>query len=84
MPVVLSQRVVREYSRYLDREGVIYHYPRQYRGRINDFDRFVYYRPATDAPPDERSTYIGHGVLGVSIEDWARAGHWFADIARGL
>jgi hypothetical protein len=81
MPVVLSQRTWHGDPKYLDREGVIYHYPRQYRGRINDFDRFLYYRPAAGAAPEEASTYVGHGVLGMSIEDWARAGHWFVDIA---
>lgn len=81
MPVVLSQRTWHGDPKYLDREGVIYHYPRQYRSRINDFDRFIYYRPAAGAAPEEASTYVGHGVLGVSIEDWARAGHWFVDIA---
>ena len=56
MPVVLSQRTWRADAdpQYLDREGVIYHYPRQYRGRINDFDRFIYYRPATGALEGER------------------------------
>ncbi|MGC1381511.1 MAG: hypothetical protein WA814_10885 [Candidatus Baltobacteraceae bacterium] len=81
MPVVLSQRTWRGDPKYLDREGVIYHYPRQYRGRITDFDRFIYYRPATGAAEQERSTYFGHGVLGVSIEDWARHDHYYADIA---
>jgi hypothetical protein len=81
MPVVLSQRTWHGDPKYLDREGVIYHYPRQYRGRINDFDRFIYYRPAMGALEGERSTYIGHGVLGVSIEDWARPNHWFVDVA---
>jgi hypothetical protein len=81
MPVVLSQRTWHNDPKYLDREGVIYHYPRQYRGRINDFDRFLYYRPAAGAPPQEASTYIGHGVLGISVEDWARAGHWYIDVA---
>jgi hypothetical protein len=80
VPVVLSQRTWHGDPKYLDREGVIYHYPHQYRTRINDFDRFIYYRPATGASELERSTYIGHGVLGVSIEDWARAGHYFVDI----
>lgn len=81
MPVVLSQRTWHDDAKYLDREGVIYHYPRQYRGRINDFDRFIYYRPATGAPIEERSTYIGHGVLGVSYEDWARFDHYYVNIA---
>ena len=81
MPVVLSQRTWHGDAKYLDREGVIYHYPRQYRSRINDFDRFIYYRPAAGAAPEEASTYVGHGVLGVSTEDWARAGYWFVDVA---
>ncbi len=83
MPVVLSQRTWRTDAdpKYLDREGVIYHYPRQYRGRINDFDRFIYYRPATGASEGERLTYIGHGVLAASFEDWARPNHWFVDVA---
>jgi hypothetical protein len=80
MPVVLSQRTWHGDPKYLDREGVIYHYPRQYRSRINDFDKFVYYRPATGAAPEEASTYIGHGVLGLSYEDWATEGHWFVNI----
>ena len=81
MPVVLSQRTWHDDPKYLDREGVIYHYPRQYRGRINDFDRFIYYRPATGASAEERSTYIGHGVLGTSFEDWARSDHYFMNVA---
>ena len=81
MPVVLSQRTWHGDPKYLDREGVIYHYPRQYRGRINDFDRFIYYRPAKGASEEERSTYVGHGVLGDSFEDWAHAQHWFVNIA---
>lgn len=81
MPVVLSQRTWHGDPKYLDREGVIYHYPRQYRGRINDFDRFLYYRPAAGAVPEEASTYIGHGVLGTSFEDWARSDHWYVPIA---
>lgn len=81
MPVVLSQRTWHDDPKYLDREGVIYHYPRQYRGRINDFDRFIYYRPATGAPLEERSTYIGHGVLGASFVDFNRPDHYFMPIA---
>ena len=80
MPVVLSQRTWHDDPKYLDREGVIYHYPRQYRGRINDFDRFIYYRPATGAPEHERSCYIGHGVLGLSFPDWAKPDHYFVNV----
>ncbi|HEV3092351.1 MAG TPA: hypothetical protein VGX91_13000 [Candidatus Cybelea sp.] len=81
MPVVLSQRTWDGEQKYLDREGVIYHYPRQYRARIGDFEKFIYYRPAQGATEEERSTYVGHGVLGASYEDWARPNHWFVDIA---
>lgn len=81
MPVVLSQRTWHGDPKYLDREGVIYHYPRQYRGRINDFDKFIYYRPAQGAVEEQRSTYIGHGVLGLSYEDWAHANHFFVNVA---
>jgi hypothetical protein len=82
VPVVLSQRTWHsDGAKYLDREGVIYHYPRQYRGRISDFDRFIYYRPAMGAAVEERSTYIGHGVLGLSYGDWARTDHYFVNIA---
>lgn len=81
MPVILSQRTWHDDPKYLDREGVIYHYPRQYRSRINDFDRFIYYRPATGAPIEERSMYIGHGVLGASFVDFNRPDHYFMPIA---
>lgn len=81
MPVVLSQRTWQGDPKYLDREGVIYHYPRQYRGRINDFERFIYYRPAAGAMPSEASTYVGHGVLGASFEDFAHQHHWYVPIA---
>lgn len=81
MPAVLTQRTWHGDPKYLDREGVIYHYPRQYRGRISDFDRFVYYRPANGAAHGEAKTYVGHGILGTSFEDWGRPGHWFTDIA---
>ncbi|GEM_PF-4693990 len=56
MPLVLSQRTWHGDPKYLDREGVIYHFPKQYRSRINDFDRFVYYRPATGA--SRRSVHV--------------------------
>jgi hypothetical protein len=81
MPIVLSQRTWHENPTYLDREGVIYHYPPQYRTRLSAYDRFIYYRPADGAVPEERSTYFGHGVLGVPFEDPHRAGYWFAPIA---
>ncbi len=81
MPVVLSQRTWHADPKYLDREGVIYHYPRQYRGRINDYDRFIYYRPAAGADASEASSYIGHGVLGAAFEDFGRPAHWWMPIA---
>ena len=81
MPVVLSQRTWHNDPKYLDREGVIYHYPPQYRSRINAYDRFIYYRPATGASPEERSTYIGHGLLGNPFSDPHREGFWYVPIA---
>jgi len=81
MPIVLSQRTWHENPKYLDREGVIYHYPPQYRTRLNAYDRFIYYRPADGAAPEERSTYFGHGVLGVPFEDPHRARYWYVPIA---
>jgi hypothetical protein len=81
MPIVLNQRAWHPDPRYLDREWVIYHYPRQYRTRITPYDRFIYYRPATGALPEERSTYFGHGVLGVPFEDSHRADHFFVPIS---
>ncbi|HYL27159.1 MAG TPA: hypothetical protein VEW74_04935 [Candidatus Nitrosotalea sp.] len=80
MPVVLSQRTWHDDPKYLDREGVIYHYPRQYRSRINDYDRFIYYRPAKGAELAEQSTYIGHGILGVAFADFNRPDHSFMPI----
>ena len=81
MPVVLSQRTWHDDPKYLDREGVIYHYPPQYRTRINAYDRFIYYRPATGASPEERSSYIGHGLLGNPFQDPHREGYWYVPIA---
>jgi len=81
VPIVLNQRTWHDDPKYLDREGVIYHYPSQYRSRIRDFDRFIYYRPAAGATPEEASTYIGHGVLGLSFEDFARPNHSYVNVA---
>jgi len=81
MPIVLNQRAWHPDPRYLDREWVIYHYPRQYRTRITPYDRFIYYRPAKGALPEERSTYFGHGVLGVPFEDPHRSDHSYVPIA---
>ncbi|HVS47253.1 MAG TPA: hypothetical protein VMS32_11410 [Verrucomicrobiae bacterium] len=81
MPVVLSQRTWHDDPKYLDREGVIYHYPRQYRSRIGDYEKFIYYRPADGASAEEASTYIGHGVLGASFDDPFRSDHSYVPIA---
>lgn len=70
MPVVLSQRTWHGDPKYLDREGVIYHFARQFRNRINDFDRFVYYRPAAGA-----STYIGTESCERPLKTAPNAGH---------
>jgi hypothetical protein len=81
MPVILSQRTWHDDPKYLDREGVIYHSPPQYRTRVNAYDRFIYYRPATGASPEERSTYIGHGLLGDPFPDPNLDRYWYVPIA---
>jgi len=79
--IVLNQRSWHPNPLYLDREWVIYHYPLQYRTRITPYERFIYYRPAEGASAPERSTYFGHGVLGVPFEDPHRGDRLFAPIA---
>ena len=81
MPIVLNQQAWHPAPRYLDREWVIYHYPRRYRSNITPYERFIYYRPATFALREERSTYFGHGVLGVPFEDPFRSDHSYVPIA---
>jgi hypothetical protein len=68
VPVVLQQHFLQADRAYADVEGVLYHYPRQYFGRVTPFEPFIYYRPLGKAAarPDSLH-YFGHGVMG---EPW--------------
>lgn len=83
MPLVLSQHFSALDRRYQDVEGALYHYPRQYFGRVAPFSRFVYYRPASrsNRRSDER-TYFGHGVLGTPYPDPNDQSLRFVDIIQ--
>lgn len=70
MPVVLSQIFSPTDRVYKDAEWSLYHYPKQYFGRITPYDRFVYYRPhGKRARRDDSSHYFGHGILGRPHDD---------------
>lgn len=67
--LVLTQKP-HGFSRYNDVEGVIYHFPKRYLRLLNTpLTRFVYYRPAEGAAPNERCRYIGHGIIGEYFQD---------------
>ena len=86
MPLILTQHYLRDFNRYLDREGVIYHFPKIYlplvRRLIDEFGdrRFLYQRPVKGAPSGQAGTYFGYGYLGDPTPDPQNAGHWFVEI----
>jgi hypothetical protein len=86
VPLILTQHASRDLNRYLDREGVIYHFPRVYLPLVNQVlvtagdQRFVYQRPTKGAPPGQAGTYFGHGFLGRPYEDTQTPGHYFMDV----
>lgn len=86
MPLILTQHYLRDFNRYLDREGVIYHFPKVYLPLVNRYideigdRRFLYQRPVKGAPPGQAGTYFGYGCLGDPVPDTQNAGHWFVDI----
>lgn len=80
--VVLMQRAWADDPKYLDAEGVIYHYPTQYFGVITGFERFVYYRPSRGAPKAEASRYIGYGELGGWYPDPKSPTHRYVDVRK--
>ncbi len=84
MPVVLSQHYLASDRRYQDAEFSLYHYPRVYFGRIEAFDRFIYYRPlgGSERRPDSLH-YFGYGRLGQWFPDPARPDHRFVPILSG-
>ena len=87
-PLVLTQHSseARDLNRYLDREGVIYHFPSQYLGvlrrSINELGdrRFVYHRPRRGALGDDAGRYFGYGTLGDPYPDVQNAGRYFVNI----
>jgi hypothetical protein len=76
------QKTWKDDPRYLDVEGVIYHYPAKYYEFIEGFERFVYYRPAAGARGDERSAYVGYGTLGQPFDDPVYPGHRYVPIRQ--
>jgi hypothetical protein len=82
MPVILSQRFIGDEgrSKYLDVEGVIYHYPQVYFKRVLPDDRFIYYRPATGTTTPDAGMYFGHGRLGMPYADPRDGALRFVDI----
>ncbi|MEO6913059.1 MAG: hypothetical protein ABI182_03435 [Candidatus Baltobacteraceae bacterium] len=86
MPLILTQHASRDLNRYLDREGLIYHFPAQYLPVVNRTlveagdRRFLYQRPVREAPVGEAGTYFGHGILSEPYRDEATPGHYWIDI----
>lgn len=84
MPLVLMQRAWRDDPKYKDTEFSIYHYPRQYFSLIQGGEKFVYYRPAREAPAGQASTYFGCGELGDWFTDPNDATQRFVDIRKPI
>lgn len=88
MPLVLTQHSseARDLNRYLDREGVIYHFPSQYlaalRRSIDELGdrRFIYHRPRRGTTGEDAGRYFGYGTLGDPYPDVQNAGRYFVNI----
>ncbi len=86
MPLILTQHYLRDFNRYLDREGVIYHFPKIYLPLVKRLvdevgdRRFLYQRPVKGAPHGEGGTYFGYGSLGDPYPDTQNPGHSFVEI----
>jgi hypothetical protein len=86
MPLILTQHASRDLHRYLDREGVIYHFPSQYLPIVNRAvveagdRRFLYQRPIQGAPVGEGATYFGHGKVSDPYPDVSTPGHYWLDV----
>lgn len=84
MPVILSQHYLSSDRRYQDAEFSLYHYPKVYFGRVQAFDRFIYYRPLGESTRRFDSLhYFGYGRLGQWFADPVRADHRFVPIISG-
>jgi hypothetical protein len=83
MPVILTQHYSPADRIYEDVEYSLYHYPRQYFGRIEPYDRFIYYRPlGRSATRADSKTYFGHGVLGQWFSDPNKSDHRFVPLIQ--
>ena len=86
VPLILTQHWSRDLNRYLDREGVIYHFPERYLPIVKQVvveggdRRFLYQRPLKGAPQGQAGTYFGRGLLGEPYADVTNPGHYFVDI----
>lgn len=68
---------------YQDVEGVLYHYPRVYWGRVTPYSQFVYYRPlGRSMRRVDSKTYFGHGTLGVPYADMHDDSRRFVDVIQ--
>lgn len=84
MPVILSQHFLATDREYEDVEYGLYHYPRQYFGRVKPYDSFIYYRPLGESQRrDDSLHYFGYGVLGQPFADPMRPDHRFVQIIKG-
>jgi len=88
MPTILTQHSAetRDLNRYLDREGIIYHFPARYLGILQHTvgelgdRRFVYHRPQRGASRGDAGTYFGYGTLGDPYPDVQNPGQYFVNI----
>jgi len=83
MPLVLvHNEVVRDPAHnWDDIEGVQYHYPSKYRGKVTTGEPFVYYRGvARKTGPRGRAEYLGHGRIGKIWADESKKGAWYCSI----
>jgi len=88
MPLVLTQysRDATDLNRYLDREGVIYHFPKRYlpffKRSIDDLGdrRFLYQRPIRNAPQGQAGAYFGYGLVGDPFPQPGDDSHFFVPI----
>lgn len=83
MPLVLvHNEVVRDPAHnWDDKEGVQYHYPSKYRGKVQTGEPFVYYRGvARKTGRRGRAEYLGHGKIGEIWPDEQKRGVWYCSV----
>lgn len=83
MPIVLvHNEVVRDSAHnWNDVEGVQYHFPSKYRGKVLPGEPFVYYRGvARKSGRRGPAEYLGYGRIGTIWPDEAKKGAWYCSI----